>query len=51
MKIRGLGPLKLGPVHQQFDYDRMMYWYYVKFGGSFILIGTRYLEPSSDGWQ
>jgi hypothetical protein len=43
VKLKGLGPLKLGPVFEQFSYDSLKIEYYVQFAGSFVLIGWQYL--------
>ncbi len=42
-KLKGLGPIKLSPVCEQLDFDRMVIQYFVWFAGVPVLIGWNWL--------
>ncbi len=49
-KLKGLGPIKLGPVEEQFNFNAQTVEIYVKFAGKLILIARNFLEPN-EWWR
>ncbi len=43
MTFKGIGPIKLGKVQEQFNFATLTVEYYVWFAGQPILIGKRWL--------
>jgi hypothetical protein len=43
MSFKGVGPIKLGIVHRQYNFNLNLYEYYVWFASAPILIGREWL--------